>query len=379
MRSMVMETDLEDWHFLSDATGARVRHNLGLPGTLMYGRDAQLRVKMLLTKRLPRTRDEYCRALQRSVRCMLARRKMAVAKRAKLALVQRAHAVPAVLSGLEVDRLWEDYCDACTTHMTHPVREIKAQIAGGRVTLEGYTLSHNGVMALSRLVQGMATLGGVHTLCLTDNNIRGHGVRALADALTSASASLQALYLDKNAITSESHDVRSLNAAEARLGRGDTGCNALVEIMRHTTTLTLLSLSHNSLGNDGLVKLAREIPEHPSLTSLRLEYNNATPPVEMLEAAHTLGETLTRSTKLIEFFYGGNSLLGRDALALLGGVDPQPLHGLLQSQSLRRLHLQDNGLFKQLACVEAFAACISSANCVLHYVDLSNNMLSKEV
>jgi hypothetical protein len=41
--------------------------------------------------------------------------------------------------------------------------------------------------------------------------------------------------------------------------------------------------------------------------------------------------------------------------------------------------LQDNCLFKQITCVQAFAACISSSDCILDFVDLSYNMLNKEV
>jgi hypothetical protein len=342
LRCMAMEKQFEDWHFLVDSAGMRVRHNLGLPGTMMYGRDSQIRLKVLLTKRLPQTRDDYCGTLQRSVRCMQARHKMAAAKRAKLEMMQRTNRMPTMRSNLEVDVVWQAYCDACTANMTHPIREFKSQISGGDISLKSYTLSHNGVVSISSMVQGMASMSILQTLRLSDNNIRGNGVRALADALgANVTNKLQALYLDKNPVTCEGNDVMTMNTADSRVGRGSTGCKALSDIMTSSTALTLLSLSHCGIGNAGITTLAQNVADHPSLTSLRLDYNNSKPAAEMYDAAFALGEMLSQSYTLMEFFYGGNSLLGKDAHALLGGArDLSLYHGILQTQTLRRLHLQ---------------------------------------
>jgi hypothetical protein len=257
-------------------------------------------------------------------------------------MLQRTNRMPAIRSNVEVDVVWQTYCDACSAHMTHPVREFKSQISSGDISLKSYTLSHNGVVAISSMVQGMVSMSMLQTLRLTDNNIRGNGVRALADALgTNVSNRLQALYLDNNPVTSEGNDVRTLTTTDTRVGRGSTGCNALADIMTRSTSLTMLSLSHCGIGNAGIVTLSEQVPYHPSLTSLRLDHNNSKPAAEMYDAAFSLGETLSQSYTLMEFFYGGNSLLGKDPHALLGGsLDLPNYHGILQSQTLKRLHLQ---------------------------------------
>ncbi|XP_068748892.1 nucleotide-binding oligomerization domain-containing protein 2-like isoform X2 [Montipora capricornis] len=189
-------------------------------------------------------------------------------------------------------------------------------------------------------VETMKTNSTVLSLTLFSCNIDDASAAALAELLRGKNSTLELLGLSHNAI-------------------GDVGADALAKGLKENSTLTKLNLSCNAIGDVGADSLAKGLKENSTLERLEL-YNNAIGEV----GADSLAKGLKENSTLISLDLSNNAIgdVGADALA----------KGLKENSTLEWLHLSGNAIGEVGA--DALAKGLKE-NSTLISLDLSNNAI----
>lgn len=269
-------------------------------------------------------------------------------------------------------RVLQDYTDECERQMTHPISKIKHQMTSSEITLNGYAVSYNGIVALGRALRDSCALGRLRHLSLQNMQIRGMGVVELVRAVNTSNNLLQVLKLDRNPLSLQ--PLAASNPNTNRLGRGTRAAIAVAALLNDTPSLTWLSLSKAELGDDGIEIIAAAVSKHEYLTSLDISDNNSTNnPGKMLESAVAVGKMLAETRSLLELDYSWNNLSLGSGQAFLGFQSGQPIEGqgMYANSSLRRLVVNNTAFLKSFSNCNALGRTIGRENCVLDFLDIS--------
>jgi Ran GTPase-activating protein (RanGAP) involved in mRNA processing and transport len=160
-------------------------------------------------------------------------------------------------------------------------RELAAMVAQApQITglwLKRNPLGPEGAESIARMLRDNKHL---RMLDLVNTDLRGAGVRAVADALCAGNSSLRSLYLSGNGLgpsvvpdlarlLREAPQIAALYVSANHLG--DAGAIELAKALRHNSTLQTLELASNGIGSEGARALFEAVGDS-GLRNLNLGY-----------------------------------------------------------------------------------------------------------
>ncbi|RLN55788.1 hypothetical protein BBJ29_005938 [Phytophthora kernoviae] len=246
-----------------------------------------------------------------------------------------------------------------------------ADLLAVNTSLKTLALSRNqvGDQGVEKLAAGLIAneKAGLHELQLTDAGITGAGLDKLAPLLVNVNCSLETLQLSFNALgsaTSAFFDALATNSSLKKLQLKeckltDAHAAALAAALKQNKALVEIDVTDNELTQAACASLAEGLRENKTLKIMRLSNNKCQD-----EGALLLADVLkTHNSSLTYLELNNNSLT-------VAGMTP-----LLSAQSLKELHLFNNGLGEGLR--ELLPALL--ANSVIETFGVGANQLHGEL
>jgi Ran GTPase-activating protein (RanGAP) involved in mRNA processing and transport len=208
------------------------------------------------------------------------------------------------------------FCDISSDAAPGIVSLLRGDTATLRsLALVNTPLGDSGVLRLASVLVANTTL---EHLDLSGTGMTHVGVGGLAMAIGSGCTSLRSLSLERNSIDAE----------------GAT--NFATTALRVSTSLHVLSLAYNTIGNDGVAAIARAVGARNVLQSLNVGKNKIT-----AEGAQQLATNLQDCTSLFDLSLFGNRV-GATGARAIGALIARP-KSTLQFVSLFTCNLGDSG------------------------------------
>ncbi|XP_065917638.1 protein NLRC3-like [Dysidea avara] len=195
-------------------------------------------------------------------------------------------------------------------------------------------LCNNSITELKDISTAVIHTKSLKELWITSNGLAAHKAMPIADMITS----LEVLFISFNKL-------------------GDNGAIFLSEGIKRSYTLKKLNIQYNDIGATGATAIANSLMQNTSLQELDMDHN-----VISESGATAIGLTLTKNSTLTKLEIGNNKIGREGAIAIA--------KSLPQNYTLKALYMNNNAIGQDGAI--AIAHCLSG-NISLMILNLCNN------
>ena len=213
-----------------------------------------------------------------------------------------------------------------------------ADVLSCNLNLQEIDLSDNYLLTSGaiKIAEALNTTSTLIALNLSNNKITEEATDAIA-AIVSCNSNLQTLYLDGSTVQiqkiadSLKHTFTLTELSISNNITVEEAADNIAEALSHNTQLRKLNLNGNNLQDNGVIAVAKGLQNSCHLQKLELAYNSISE-----EAANVMADALSCKTQLYKLNLNGNNIQAVSVKKIMGALD--------KVSSLTKIYFNDNSV-----------------------------------